>query len=103
MAFDSIRGLSQHLQPRALAIELPGVVVAAHATAAATSNSGSRWRMWPLTADRYGDRYLPQGAVEGRYGAFVGTGRRTGRGGGRRRPAMHAAAAASSSMHILAF
>jgi hypothetical protein len=26
-----------------------------------------------------GDRYLPQGAVEGRYGAFVGTGRRTDR------------------------
>jgi hypothetical protein len=56
-----------------------------------------------LTADRYGDRYLPQGAVEGRYGAFVATGAHWN--GRARLAASHAtaAAAASSSMHILAF
>jgi hypothetical protein len=57
-----------------------------------------------LTADRYGDRYLPQGAVEGRYGAFVATGAHWNAGRARL-AASHAtaAAAASSSMHILAF
>jgi hypothetical protein len=65
------------------------------AAAATTSNSGSRWRMWPLTADRYGDRYLPQGAVEGRYGAFVSTGRAALR---RDRPAAAASHAATAGI-----